>query len=47
MTRSEFTFPSADGKTTIHGAVWTPEGGIKAVLQISHGVGEYILRYDP
>ena len=47
MTRSEFTFPSANGKTTIHGAVWTPEGGIKAVLQISHGVGEYILRYDP
>ena len=47
MTRSEFTFPSAGGKTAIHGAVWAPEGGVKAVLQISHGVGEYILRYDP
>ena len=47
MTHSAFTFPSADGKTAIHGAIWAPEGSVKAVLQISHGVGEYILRYRP
>lgn len=47
MVRSEFTFPSADGKTAIHAVEWLPEGAIRAVLQISHGVAEYILRYEP
>lgn len=47
MVRNEFTFPSADGKTDIHAVEWLPEGQPKAVLQISHGVAEYILRYEP
>ena len=47
MTRSEFTFPSADGKTAVHAVEWLPEGPVRAVLQISHGVAEYILRYEP
>lgn len=47
MVRHEFTFPSADGKTSIHAVEWRPEGEIRAVLQISHGVSEYILRYEP
>ena len=47
MVRHEFTFPSADGKTNIHAVEWLPEGGVRAVLQISHGVAEYILRYEP
>ena len=47
MVRNEFTFPSADGKTAIHAVEWLPEGDIRAVLQISHGVSEYILRYEP
>ena len=47
MVRSEFTFPSADGKTAIHAVEWLPEGRPRAVLQISHGVAEYILRYEP
>ena len=47
MVRNEFTFPSADGKTAIHAVEWLPEGDIAAVLQISHGVSEYILRYEP
>lgn len=47
MVRNEFTFPSADGKTQIHAVEWLPDGEIRAVLQISHGVSEYILRYDP
>lgn len=46
MVRNEFTFPSADGKTQLHGVEWLPEGGVRAVLQISHGVSEYILRYE-
>lgn len=47
MVRNEFTFPSADGKTAIHAVEWLPEGPVQAVLQISHGVAEYILRYEP
>lgn len=46
MARTEFTFPSADGKTAIHAAAWTPAGTPLAILQLSHGVAEYILRYD-
>ena len=47
MVRNEFTFSSADGKTAIHAVEWLPEGEISAVLQIAHGVSEYILRYEP
>jgi len=47
MVRNEFTFPSADGKTAIHAVEWLPESEIVAVLQIAHGVSEYILRYEP
>ena len=47
MVLYEFTYPSADGKTAIHAVEWRPEGEVKAVLQISHGVAEYILRYAP
>lgn len=47
MIKKEFYFPSADGKTRIHGIRWIPEGKPRAVLQISHGVAEYIDRYDP
>ena len=47
MARREFTFPSADGKTSIHAVEWLPEGDIRAVLQIAHGVSEFILRYEP
>ena len=47
MVKQEFTFPSTDGVTAIHAVEWLPEGKTKAVLQISHGVAEYILRYAP
>lgn len=47
MVRNEFTFLSADGKTPIHAVEWLPDGDVQAVLQIAHGVSEYILRYEP
>lgn len=47
MVTKEFTYLSADGKTSIHAVEWLPEGEVKAVLQIAHGVAEYILRYAP
>lgn len=44
--RDEFYFPSKDGNTEIHTIEWKPEGEVKAVLQLCHGMVEYIRRYD-
>ena len=44
--RDEFYFPSKDGNTEIHTIEWKPEGKVRAVLQICHGMVEYIRRYD-
>ena len=47
MAKKEyFTFLSSDKKTKIHGVSWTPESGeYTAVLQICHGMTEYVERY--
>lgn len=47
MVRSEFTFLSSDGNTQLHAVQWLPEGEVRAVLQLVHGVAEYIMRYEP
>lgn len=44
--KDEFYFPSKDGNTEIHTIEWKPEGEVKAVLQICHGMVEYMNRYD-
>ena len=44
--RDEFYFPSKDGNTEIHTMEWKPAGEVKAVLQLCHGMVEYIERYD-
>lgn len=44
--REDFTYPSADGKNNIHAIRWIPEGSPKAVLQIIHGMVEYVERYE-
>lgn len=46
MTKEEFDYLSADGKTKIHAVKWLPEEEPIAVLQIAHGVTEHILRYE-
>lgn len=43
--KQEFYYPSNDGVTQIHAVEWIPEGEIKAVLQICHGMVEHIGRY--
>lgn len=46
MVTSNFTFLSNDGKTAVHAVKWTPESGeYKAILQITHGMVEFIERY--
>lgn len=44
--RTEFFIPSSDEKTQVHGYIWTPEKSPKAVVQLVHGMEEYIGRYD-
>ena len=45
--KREFTFDSADGRTKIHAVEWKPEQGeITGVLQIVHGMIEFIERYE-
>ena len=39
-------FTSGDGRTTIQGHIWWPAAEAKAVVQLVHGMAEYILRYD-
>lgn len=46
MQRNEFYYMSQDGKTQIHAVEWLPDEEPKAILQIAHGVTEYILRYE-
>lgn len=46
VIKNDFFFLSSDGKTQIHAVEWLPEAPVRAVLQIAHGVAEYIDRYD-
>ena len=42
------TFPSADGKHTSSAVLYTcPDVPVRAVLQLSHGMCEYVRRYAP
>lgn len=48
MHKTEFFFPSADGKTQIHCTEWTPEQRhFFGVLQIVHGITGHMGRYEP
>ena len=40
-----FTYRSADGLTDIHAMEWTPDGKVLGVVQIVHGMQEFIDRY--
>lgn len=46
MTKEEFIYTSRDGATGIHAISWTPDGEVRGVLQIIHGMIEFIDRYD-
>ena len=45
-TPDMFTYPSADGKNTVQAYVWAPEGTPRGVIQLSHGMQEYVRRYE-
>ncbi|MBP3604353.1 MAG: lysophospholipase [Lachnospiraceae bacterium] len=46
VKKEEFTFDSRDGISKIHAVRWIPEGDIVCILQIVHGMAEYIERYE-
>ena len=43
--KQEFRFLSQDKKTQIHAIEWIPQGEVKAIVQLCHGMVEYIDRY--
>lgn len=46
MKKEEFYFDSRDGETKIHAIKWIPDGEVRCILQIVHGMAEYAARYE-
>ena len=46
MKRKDFYIPSKDGVHRLHAVLWEPDGEVRAVVQISHGMIEMIDRYE-
>ncbi len=46
VRKEELTYKSRDRQSTIHAIKWIPEGQPIALLQIIHGMQDYIDRYD-
>ena len=42
----DFRFLSTDGKHNVFARECTPDGEVRAVLQIAHGVAEHIYRFS-
>ncbi len=47
VKKEEFTFDSRDGSTKLHALRWAPSGKVVCILQIVHGMAEYVERYEP
>ncbi len=45
--REDFYYPSTGGSCQIHGCRWAPEGEVRAVVQIVHGIADFAQRYEP
>lgn len=46
VIKKEFGLPTLDKKNDFHMITWEPQGEVRAVLQICHGMTEYVDRYD-
>lgn len=44
--KEEFYYPSRDKRTRIHAIRWIPDSGPRLILQIAHGMVEFIDRYQ-
>lgn len=45
MEIHEFYIPSSSGLANLHCMEWIPNGEVKAVVQIAHGMMEHVGRY--
>ena len=43
----EMRVPSSDGMHTLAGRVYRPEGRVRGLFHVVHGMTEHIARYDP
>ena len=41
-----FHLPSSDGHSRLYGVIWKPEGKVRMVLQIAHGMIEHMGYYE-
>ena len=46
IEKTEFYIKSTNGRNRLHVVQWRPTGKLKGILQIAHGMCEYIDRYD-
>ncbi len=46
ITKIEGSYPSSNQKNTIYYTIWKPDCNPRAVVQIAHGMCEYVDRYD-
>ena len=46
MRKEEFYFDSVCNTNKIHAVKWVPEGTPLCIIQIVHGMSEYIERYE-
>lgn len=46
MQRKEFYFPSGSGTDRIHAVSIKPDGEVKGIVQLVHGISEHIGRYE-
>ncbi len=44
-TYREFSLPSSDGRNTLHAEMYIPEGEPRAIVQLAHGMIDYVGRY--
>ena len=42
----ERTYPSADGRSQVHAYIWRPANAPRGIIQLAHGMCEYVQRYD-
>lgn len=46
VQKNAFTFPSRDGQTELHAISWVPEGEVRALFHICHGLNGHMELYD-
>lgn len=46
ITKRRYYIPSSTGEDMVHVVEWEPDGEVKGILQIAHGVREHMGRYE-